>query len=100
MAVKTTQAEVGVDAGEVTEGVHQFIEKLQGTEKAALGAVKRFVDTVNDAFPDISEDGPRRQIIEAAFGMTEKIVEASNKLAVSLVDLTGSAIEGQAGSSS
>jgi len=70
--------------------IQRLIDGLQKNEQSALDAMKRFVDAVNDAFPDIGEDGPRHQIIEAAFAMTEQVVEASNRLATSLVD----AVEG------
>ncbi len=78
---------------DASEGVQRMIESLEKNEKSALDAVKRFVDAVNDAFPDISEDGPRRQIIDAAFKMTEQVVEASNRMASSVVDVTGGAVE-------
>lgn len=96
MATATT--DTGTDEQSV-EGLQQLIEGLQRNEKSALDAVKRFVDTVNDAFPDIGEDGPRRQIIDAAFRMTEQIVDASNRLAINLVEVTESTLEGLAGPS-
>ncbi|MBS1837573.1 MAG: hypothetical protein JST64_07735 [Actinobacteria bacterium] len=78
------------------EGLQGLIEGLQENEKAALDAVKRFVDTVNDTFPDIGEDGPRRKIIDAAFQMTQQVVEASNRLAINVVDVTESTLRGMA----
>lgn len=96
MATATT--DTGTDEQSV-EGLQQLIEGLQRNEKSALDAVKRFVDTVNDAFPDIGEDGSRRQIIDAAFRMTEQIVDASNRLAINLVEVTESTLEGLAGPS-
>lgn len=77
-----------------TEGLQGLIEGLEENEKSALEAVKRFVDTVNDTFPDIGEDGPRRQIIDAAFKMTEQVVEASNRLAINVLDVTESTLRG------
>ncbi|MCB1029857.1 MAG: hypothetical protein KDA95_00880 [Acidimicrobiales bacterium] len=86
-----TAATTSKDAG---QGVQDLLEGLQQNEKSALDAMKRFVDTVNDAFPDISEGGPRQQIIDAAFKMTEQVVDASNRLATNLVDVAQNAIEG------
>jgi hypothetical protein len=86
-------------AAEGTESLHHLIAGIQKSEKSALEAVKRFVDTVNEAFPDISEDGPRQQIIDAAFKMTDQVVEASNKLASNLVDVTENTVGGLTGSS-
>lgn len=79
---------------ESAEGLQGLIEGLQENEQNALDAVKRFVDTVNDAFPDINEDGPRKKIIEAAFQMTGQVVEASNRLAINVLDVTESTLRG------
>jgi hypothetical protein len=38
------------------------------------------VNTVTGVFPDLSEDGPRRKIIDSAFKMTEELVGASTNL--------------------
>ena len=62
-------------------------------EQSALEAVRRFVDTVDGAFPDVGEDGPRRKIIDSAFKMTEQLVGASNQFARNIVKVTGEAME-------
>ncbi|MEZ5323314.1 MAG: hypothetical protein R2698_14810 [Microthrixaceae bacterium] len=87
----------GSDAGSAS-GVHQLIEGIEQTERSALDAVKRFVDAVNDSFPDLGEDGPRQKIIDAAFRMTEQVVASSNQLATSLVDVTEHTLRGLVGS--
>jgi hypothetical protein len=73
------------DAPDAAQG---FIKDLEKNEDRAIEAVRRFVDTVDGAFPDVGEDGPRRRIIDAAFKMTEQLVGASNQLALNIVDLT------------
>lgn len=93
----TTQASKPAPDQETPAGLQQLIESLQENEQSALEAVKRFVDTVNDAFPDIAEDGPRRRIIDAAFRMTGQVVDASNQLAINLVEVTEKTLEGLAG---
>lgn len=59
----------------------RLVDSIEETEQSTLDAIRRFVDTVNDAFPDIGEDGVRRRIIDSAFSMTEQLVGASNTLA-------------------
>ncbi len=86
MAATTTTESLG--------SLHSLIDGLQQNHKAALDAVKRFVDTVNDTVPDVTDDGPRKQIIDAAFRMTEQIVDASSRLAKSVVDTTGNTVDG------
>ena len=44
--------------------------------------MRKFLDSVNGAFPDVGADhGPRQRIIDSAFKMTEQIVSASTQLA-------------------
>ena len=66
----------------------QLIDSVGDAEKASLEAVRRFVDTVDGAFPGGGDDGPRQRIIDSAFKMTEQLVGASNRLAQNVLDLT------------
>lgn len=67
-----------------------LMDTIEKAEHATLGAVQNFLDTVNDAFPDLGtdDDGPRRRIIDAAFSMTTQLVNASNRLVENVLDLT------------
>jgi len=70
--------------------VDRIIDSLGGAENSALEAVRRFLDTVNDAFPHLGEGGGTRQkIIDSAFNMTEELVGTSNQLAQRLVKVGG-----------
>lgn len=57
------------------DGTTRVIETIENAEKVSLEAVRKFLDTVNGAFPEVGEDGPRRKIIDSAFEMTEKLVD-------------------------
>jgi hypothetical protein len=83
----------GTTDNEAPDAAHEFINTLGDNEKSAMEAARKFVDAVNDAFPDVGEDGPRRKIIDAAFRMTEQLVDAGNRVALNIVDLTESALE-------
>jgi hypothetical protein len=64
------------------EGADRVITSVARAEKTAIDSVRDFVETVNRAFPDVGDDGgPRQQIIDSAFKMTEQLVGASNELA-------------------
>jgi len=65
----------GVDASD------EVLKSVEAGQRAAIEAVRKFLDTVNGVFPDVSEDGPRRKIIDAAFKMTDELVGASTNLA-------------------
>ncbi len=72
------------------DGAERIIESLAGAEKAALDAVRKFLDAVNGAFPHTGTDGGTRQkIIDTAFKMTEELMDASNDAAQRLVTLGG-----------
>ncbi len=71
------------------DGVARIIQSVQDSEQVALEAVRKFIDTVDGAFPDVGEDGGlRRKIIDSAFNMTEQLVGASNSFALKLVEGT------------
>jgi len=72
------------------DSVDRIIDSLGGAENSAFEAVRKFLDTVNDAFPHLGEGGGTRQkIIDSAFKMTEELVGTSNQLAQRLVKVGG-----------
>ena len=82
----TTEQETRGDA-------RRIIDSVQDAEQSALEAVRKFLDSVDGVFPDVSSDGPRRKIIDSAFEMTEKLVTASNELAQRIVKVTEHTLE-------
>ena len=46
-----------------------------------LESVRKLIDTVDSVFPDVTEDGPRRTIIDSAFKMVEQLVGAVDPVA-------------------
>jgi hypothetical protein len=75
------------------EGAIRFIESFQDAGQSALEAVRKFLDTVDGVFPDVSrEGGPRQKIIDSAFKMTEELLGTSNKLAQKIVKVTEDAL--------
>ncbi len=64
----------------------RIIESFRDTGNTALESVRKFLDTVNGAFPDVGADnGPRQRIIDSAFKMTEQLVGTSTQLAEKIV---------------
>jgi len=74
------------------EGASRIIESLGDAAEPALEAVRKFLDTVDGIFPALSEDGPRRKIIDSAFKMTEQLIGASTQLAQRVVKATSDAL--------
>jgi len=70
-------------------GVTRLIDTIEHAEQAPLEAVRSFLDTVNGVFPHLGgDDGPRREIIDSAFKMTEQLVSTSTGLAKNILDVT------------
>jgi hypothetical protein len=77
---------------EELKGASRLIDSIEDAERSTLESVRTFVNTVDRAFPDISDDGPRQKIIDSAFKMVEQLVGASNQLAQNMVKVTGDAL--------
>jgi hypothetical protein len=76
-SMATTETDMQVD---------RFIESFHDAGSSALESVRKFLDTVNSVFPDLSADnGPRKKIIDSAFKMTEQLVGTSTQLAERIV---------------
>jgi hypothetical protein len=73
-------------------GLIRIVDSVEDAEQSALEAVRKFLDTVDGVFPKVSEDGPRRKIIDSAFKMTEQLVGASNQLARRVVKVSEDAL--------
>ena len=70
----------------------RIIESVHDAGNKALEAVRKFLDSVNAAFPDVSADGPRQKIIDSAFKMTEELVGTSTQLAQEIVKASQDAL--------
>jgi len=66
----------------------RLFDRIENLEQVSLEAVRKFLDTVDGVFPDLSKDGPRRKIIDSAFNMTEQLVSTSTRLAQNILEVT------------
>jgi len=72
----------------------RILESVQEAEQSAVEAVRKFVDTVDGVFPDLTNDeGPRRKIIDSAFKMVENLLGTSNKLADNVIQVSAKAMD-------
>ena len=82
-----TSTEPGSDSAD------RIIESFHDAGNTALESVRKFLDIVNGVFPDVRADnGPRQQIIDSAFKMTEELVGASTQLAEKIVKASQDAL--------
>ena len=87
------QARPGVAVGTIETVAVGAIETIDDLEQSPLESVRNFVDTLNSMFPDVRDDGPRRQVIDAAFKMVEKLVGTSNEASRNIVLATEHALD-------
>ena len=70
------------NTGTGSSSADRIIESFRDAGNTALESVRKFLDSVNGAFPDVGADhGPRQRIIDSAFKMTEQLVSTSTQLA-------------------
>jgi hypothetical protein len=75
-ATKTTAATNGTPATSPRATGEPFSAIEEG-QKSALGAVRTFIDTVDDALPGHGEDHSRAErIVDAALEMSQRLVHA------------------------
>lgn len=71
---------------------HRLVDSIEGIEQSSLDSVRRFLESVDGALPALGDDAPRRKIIDAAFGMVEQLVGASNDFTRNVVKTTEDAL--------
>ena len=89
---KASTENASTERSGVAEGASRVIESASEAERFALEAVRKFIDTVDSVFPDVSEDGPRRKVIDSAFKMTEQLVGSWNQVAEKILNVTSDAL--------
>jgi len=68
----------------------QVLESLRDGEKAALAAVRKFVDTLDQAVPfQREEPSSRQKVIDAALEMADQLVQTQYTFLHSLVRSAG-----------
>jgi len=71
----------------------QVLEQLQTGQRNAISAVRKFVDSADNALPSLS-DGPSRpqEIIDLALEMSERLVEVQYDFVRNVVQSAGEAL--------
>ena len=79
------------------DGARRLVDSIEDVEQSSLEAIRRFLDTVDGAFPALSDDGLRRTIIDSAFQMVEQLVGASSQFARNAVKVIEDALGDRSG---
>ena len=80
------------EQGGMSESANRIIESAREAEESALGAVRKFLETVDSVFPDVGDDRPRRKLIDSAFEMAEQLAGSWNQVADKVLKATSDAL--------
>jgi hypothetical protein len=96
-AAKTSQSESSA-IKRTSELSEQVLEQLETGQRNAIEAVRRFIDSNDDALPSLS-GGPSRpqEIADSALEMSERLVEVQYDFLRSVVHSAGEALSGSTG---
>jgi hypothetical protein len=78
-----------------TELSEQVLEQIKGSQESAIEAVRRFMESVDDALPPHSEGeshSRRQEVIDSALEMSEKLVKTQYDFLTNVVRSAGEAL--------
>jgi len=79
-----------------TELSEQVLEQLEAGQRNAIAAVRKFVDSADNALPSLSDGSSRPQeIIDSALEMSEQLVQVQYDFVRKVVHSAGEALNGQ-----
>jgi hypothetical protein len=81
-----------------TELSDQVLEQLQTGQRSAIAAVRKFIDSADNALPSLG-DGPSRpqEVIDSALELSERLLQVQYDFVRSVVQSTGAALSGPDG---
>ena len=77
-----------------TELSEQTLESVEKGQRAAIEAVRKFVDTVDEKLPSLGDEHPstRQEIIDAALALSDRLVHTQYGFLREVVDSAGKAL--------
>ncbi len=78
-----------------TDLSEQVLEQLQTGSHSAIAAVRKFIDSTDDALPSLGDGRSRTQeVIDSALEMSERLVEVQYSFVRNVVHSAGEALGG------
>ncbi len=93
-AAKKSKDASGPDAVEkTTELSEQVLSQIEGSQRKAIEAVRKFMESVDEALPPHGENPSRRQeVIDSALEMSERLVKTQYDFLTNVVHSAGEAL--------
>jgi hypothetical protein len=70
---KKTVAERAIDLSE------EVLESVEDRQKTVIEAVRKFVDTLDEAMPNLVDPALRKKILDAVLDLTEQLATTTNE---------------------
>ncbi len=71
----------------------EVLKSLESGQRAAIDAVRKFVDTVDEKLPALGDRSPRRQeIVDSAMEMADRLVHTQYEFLRNVVQSAGKAL--------
>ena len=80
--------------GRTTELSDEVLKSVESGQRAAIEAVQKFVDTVDEKLPALGDEHPsrRQEIVDAALEMADRLVHTQYEFLRKVVDSAGKAL--------
>ena len=90
---KAKEHETASPVDRTTELSDDVLKSLEAGQRAAIEAVRKFVDTVDEMLPALGERPSRReQVVDAAMEMADRLVHTQYDFLRKVVESTGKAL--------
>jgi len=70
----------------------EVLKSLEAGQRAAIDAVRKFVDTVDEKLPALSEPSRRQDVVDAAMEMADRLVHTQYDFIRNVVQSAGRAL--------
>jgi hypothetical protein len=79
--------------GRTTNLSEELLDSVEKGQRAAIEAVRKFIDTVDQALPGVGEGPSRRQeIVDAAMDMADRLVHTQYDFIRKVIDSAGKSL--------
>ena len=93
-AVESKKREQASAVDRTTELSEEVLKSVESGQRAAIDAVRKFVDTVDEKLPSLGDEHPsrRQEIIDAALELADRLIRTQYEFLRKVVDSTGKAL--------
>jgi len=72
----------------------EVLDSIQAGQRAAMDAVRKFVDTLDEVTPNIVDESARKKVLDAALDMVDQLVRTQLEFLRKVIGSAGEALRG------